>query len=365
LLKILVESGRSMATEKTIAAICRRVDDRDAAAAAVIGALPGTDDSQVRAARLRLLESAPCPRALEALRKGWKDPDAFVRDTAVRVLSNWPDFAAMADLLEVYRKSPQGGQGELALGGLARMAGLPGGAPERKVQILEEAGKLSRRPEERKKILAALSGIHHTAALDLAVSYLNEDDLEVEAAVAVVKIAKGLRNTNPREAEEAVQKILEVCKSPTARQVAESSMFVPRNMKNIASQGRASSPDGWEKDGAAGGDGAAIDGDPGTYWDEENGKNLYRLVVEFPQPKKIAAISILGYQHHQYSPRDFEVLCDGVVVKKVEKARYDANFLVIRLDPVNARTVEIKITGYYGSSPAIRELGIYRPTGGR
>ena len=39
-------------------------------------------------------------------------------------------------------------------------------------------------------------------------------------------------------------------------------------MVNIAPQGMASSPDGLKKDGAAGGDQAAIDGNPDTYWDE-------------------------------------------------------------------------------------------------
>jgi hypothetical protein len=49
------------------------------------------------------------------------------------------------------------------------------------------------------------------------------------------------------------------------------------------------------------------------------------------------------------------------VVKKIENAQYDENFLVVSLDEVTAKEVELKITGYYGSSPAVRELGIYRP----
>ena len=138
-------------------------------------------------------------------------------------------------------------------------------------------------------------------------------------------------------------------------------MVVLSGMVNIAPQGTATSPDGIEKDGGSGGDQTAIDGDTATYWDEADGQKLYRLIVAFKQPEKIAAVSIVGYEHHSYAPKDFEILCDGKVVKKVENAQYDNNFLVVRIDEVKCTSVELKITGYYGNSPAIRELGIYRP----
>ena len=131
-------------------------------------------------------------------------------------------------------------------------------------------------------------------------------------------------------------------------------------LANIASHAKASSPDGLEKDGEAGGDQAAIDGNPATYWDEADGAAVYRLVVEFPAPEKICALSIVGYQQHNFAPKDFEILCDGKVVRKVTGATYEENYLALPIEEVSARTVELKITGYYGGSPAIRELGIYQ-----
>ena len=55
-----------------------------------------------------------------------------------------------------------------------------------------------------------------------------------------------------------------------------------------------------------------------------------------------------GYGHHNYAPKDFEVLCDGRVVKKVENAQYDDNFLLLRLDEATCTSVDLKITGYHG-----------------
>jgi hypothetical protein len=277
-------------------------------------------------------------------------------------LAEWPDARAIADLPQIARTAESLPHKVLALRGLIRMAALPGGrGPAETAKLLGEALTLAPRSEEKKMALAALGDVPHAASLDLAGGCLTDKDLEVEAAMAVVKIAKKIQSNSPDKAKAAVQKILEVCTKPAARQVAESAWFVVGSLVNIAPQGKASSPDDLEKDGAASGDQAAIDGNPATYWDEDDGKSLYRLVVTLPQPERIAAIGIVGYEQHRFAPKDFEVLCDGKVAKKVENAQYEDNLLVIKLDAVTCTTVELKITGYYGGSPAIRELGLYRP----
>ena len=73
----------------------------------------------------------------------------------------------------------------------------------------------------------------------------------------------------------------------------------------------------------------------------------------------MSLVRILGYQHHNFAPKTFEILCDGKPVKKVEDAQYQDNVLIVDLPPTDCGTVELKITGYYGGSPAIRELGIF------
>ena len=81
--------------------------------------------------------------------------------------------------------------------------------------------------------------------------------------------------------------------------------------------------------------------------------------VDLKQPSKIAFLRIVGWQHHNYAPRDFEVLADGALIRKVEGARYHNNVLTLNLPATTCRSVELRITGYYGGSPAIRELEIY------
>ena len=130
---------------------------------------------------------------------------------------------------------------------------------------------------------------------------------------------------------------------------------------NIASLGTGSSPDGMKQDGDGKGSQAAIDGDPSTYWDEEDNARLYRYAVAFNQPEKVSGLAIMGWAQHDFAPKDFEVLCDGKSVKKIENAQYNNNLLQLRINDTTCKSIELKITGYYGRSPAIRELGIFSP----
>ena len=349
--------------EKAVLAVGGRVADPEKRAEPVLAALPNAAP-EARLALLRILGRIPSPNALAAIRAALKDPNAEVLDTAVRVVAEWPDAAPAADLLDLARTAANPTHKILALRGYIRVIGLPNlRPPAETVKLYADALAAATQPDEKKLALGGLGSVYDFGALDLAMPCLADKDLEAEAAAAVVQIAKVARKSDQARATAAVKKVLEACKNEAARQAAENALFEFGTAVNIALSGVATSPDGLDSDGAASGDQAAIDGNPDTYWDEEDGKSLYRLVVTFKQPEKICAISILGFAHHQYAPKDFDILCDDKVAKSVRNAQYDNNFLVVRLDETTCKTVELKITGYYGGSPAIRELGIYAPGG--
>jgi len=128
---------------------------------------------------------------------------------------------------------------------------------------------------------------------------------------------------------------------------------------NLARTATASSPDGLAPDHAGRDAPAAIDGDRNTYWDETDGKALYVLKLEFKVPVTATELAIVGFHHHQYAPKDLDILCDRNVVKKVAGATYTDNKLTVSIPRTTFQTVELQITKYYPSSPAIRELEIY------
>ncbi len=73
----------------------------------------------------------------------------------------------------------------------------------------------------------------------------------------------------------------------------------------------------------------------------------------------VSAISIVGWGHHSYSPKDFKIVCDGKTVKTVTGAVYAANRLIVGLPRTRCTSLELQITGYYGGSPGVRELAVF------
>jgi hypothetical protein len=193
----------------------------------------------------------------------------------------------------------------------------------------------------------------------MALAQMEHKPVAAEAATAVVAIAQQLLSSHNKQAVAALERVVASAKDTDAARRARDLLSRANLGANIAPHGKATSPDGIDSDGQASGDQAAIDGKPDTYWDEADNQKLYRLLVTFPKPRRIAAISIVGWKHHEYAPRDFAVLADGKVVRTVKGARYTKNFLVVTFPATEAKSIELKITGYYGRSPAVRELGIY------
>ena len=103
--------------------------------------------------------------------------------------------------------------------------------------------------------------------------------------------------------------------------------------------------------------------DLSTFWDDVDGHPLYRLAASFEQPIDLTGISLQGWAHHDFSPRDFTVLADGRKLGRIEKARYTDNRLIIELPATSCAEIELQIDGSHGGSPAIREWGIMRRSG--
>lgn len=365
LVKLLAASKDAAVCETAQAAVvaaCRRVNDLDTAAAPVLAALR-TAGTEARPALLGVLAQLPSAGSLAALRAALPETDPALKDAAVRGLAAWPKPEVLDDLLAIARTSDRPLHTVLALRGIARLAATAEKLPSaQKTKILVEALAVANRPDEKRLVLGALADMRHPAALDAAMTCLTDKAVELEAATTAVRVAQFLRTSQPDAAKSAIARVLQTCKNPTVQQMAERALLTLDLSANIAPQGTATSPDGLEKDGASHGDQAAIDNNPDTYWDKQDNQPLYRLLVTFKEPQTVAAISITGYKHENYAPRTFDILCDGKLGHTVKDAHYNDNLLVVGFPPVTCKTVELKITAAYGASPAIRELGIYRPT---
>ena len=128
--------------------------------------------------------------------------------------------------------------------------------------------------------------------------------------------------------------------------------------KNFAIGAEATSPDKISPQGPRP-PSAAIDGNTSSFWDDEDNAKLYVLRVKFEEPTSINAISIVGWKHYDFAPRDFEIVCDGKVIASAVGLKYVKNYAAMNIPQTECETFELRITGSYGGSPGIRELGIF------
>ena len=128
---------------------------------------------------------------------------------------------------------------------------------------------------------------------------------------------------------------------------------------NLARKGKASSPDQLEQDNAGAGDAAVIDGDLNTYWDETDNAKRYVIRIDFDKPTTMNAVSLVGYKHHSYAARNFDVVIDGTIIASANEAQYKNNQLLAGFKKTTGTSLELQIRSSYAGSPAIRELGIY------
>ncbi len=301
----------------------------DAAVASALAGLARHKDKNVAVKAIAALSKVGGEKALAAAGEALADADGNVREAALRSLASWPDASPLPLLLGVVRKADNERERTLAWRGMAPLA--LAGTPDKAAQAT---------------LLNALGMVAGGAPED--------------AIVAASQIAQALAPSHAREVRQALDKLAEAKLGDSARESVRAALlsFTIEQLPNLARGAKASSSDGIELEGPHP-EAHAIDGDPATYWDKMDGQPLYRLRVDFPKPTDLSAISIVGWAHHSFSPKDFEIVCDGKTVKTVANALYAGNRLIVGLPPTRCTSLELKITGYYGGSPAIRELGIF------
>jgi hypothetical protein len=204
LLQTLLGLSEETAQEEmasTIGALAQRIGDPYARADDVEVLLAPEPDSKIapvtEGPKRRLLYATlgkiGDDSSLPLLRAALKDPEATVRDAAVRALADWPNSTPSADVLEIARSAGDLTHQVLALRGFIRMIGLEKyQSPQEAVKSLQTALALASRPEEKKLVLGALPDFACPEALALAESLLNVEGVRDEARAAVDRIKESL-----------------------------------------------------------------------------------------------------------------------------------------------------------------------------
>jgi HEAT repeat protein len=345
--------------EKAVGAVLGRPDRPDLRA--VLQKLETVETPAARGSLIRLVSAVGDDSALPALRKAVQSGDAGLREAAVRGLAAWPTPTPFEDLVNLARTTAEPVHRVLALRAAIRLSSkAEGRTPEQMTGLVTELMQLAGVTAERKAVLTELGRCPTLDALRLAQNYLADPELATEAGVAVTQIASALRDTHRDQVLAALQQLL--AGNRDAAIAARAFKVLKDILKpvNLALGATATSPDGLHPDGASGGDKAAIDGDPSTYWDEVDGADLYRLKVTLKEPQDVSSINILWHPYEQHQAKNLDVLCDGKVVAEVRKAKCFENEMFIAFPSVRSTSVELVIPGKNGLvSPAIHEFQIF------
>ena len=349
LLELLDELQDPETLHPAVVAIYRRTGDP-----APLAALAEKASGSRKVFLLKVLGALGGDKPLAIVRIAIKDQDAAVRKAAIASLCGWSDAAPLEDLLAIAAAADQPDWKTPALRGIARQASLAKDQPARVSSVLAKAMALASRPEEVKLLLAALVEAPSPAALQAALPHLKDPSTRNEAAMAVAKIAAELGPAHRAEVASAIEQVKAVTGNASIAAISEK---IPAG-ENLARGAKATNLDGLKPDGRGGDPEAAIDGNPKTYWDETDNQKLYWLRVQLKGPATVVALRITGFTHQHFAPRDFEILCDDKVVKTIVGAMYKDNQFGINLPQTTCTTIDLKITGSHGPSPAIRELEI-------
>ncbi len=183
--------GERAAAQRAAVTVANRIPDPERRSDHVLALLDKTTGEQ-RAHLLRVLGRIGGSRALENIRKATRSNDPVLKDAAIRALANWPDVSAADDLLDIIRGSDDLTHQVLALRGYVNIIDTADLPPGKKIRYLKDALAVVRRPEDKKLIISGLGKVPALESLKLMSAYLNDEDLQAEAAFAVVNIAQGL-----------------------------------------------------------------------------------------------------------------------------------------------------------------------------
>ncbi len=208
------------AAQKALEAICGRDPNKDAVAAVITKGMAGTS-GEIKAAMLPPLGKIGGEKAILPVRAALKDADKKVRSAAVRVVSEWPDDAALGDMIAIAKTDPETSHQVLALRGYMNLAKQRDRPAKQKLEMCQAAMAACKRPDEKRLVLGVLRDLRSIEAFRLAVPLMEEPKCMREAVSAAVQIGRSLGGKLPDDVGPAMEKALKLTKDGRTRRDAE------------------------------------------------------------------------------------------------------------------------------------------------
>jgi type 1 glutamine amidotransferase/HEAT repeat protein len=207
------------AAERAVLAVGSRLSTQADRAKPVVAALEKAP-AEAKPSLLRVLAGFGGPEAFQAVQALLGDPDANIKEAAVRALAAWPDLNASGDLLKLARESDNATFRVLALRGYLRLAqGVKDGGA--RLKMLDQIRPIATTADSKKLLLAALGDGADAGALHVALSFLDDQEVQPEAIAAVLKVGKAVAHSDKPATLAAAKRLMELSKDKTVLDQAE------------------------------------------------------------------------------------------------------------------------------------------------
>ena len=181
-------SSEKSTAQSTLLMVCGRIPDENQREGPILAALQNAS-SEKQVLLLPILPKMGGKRSLNVVLKLIASDDSAIQDASIRALSEWSSVEAAPALLNLSQNAANTLHRILALRGYIRMAGSPDIADRDQLDMFQNAMTLANRLEEKRLILSGLASVKTLESLKLAVSYLDEESLQEETALAAIQIA--------------------------------------------------------------------------------------------------------------------------------------------------------------------------------
>jgi HEAT repeat protein len=200
--------AESQAAQAALKAAAMRMTDREACSAKLAALVPEASAEQ-QVYLLELLTQLSGPKALATVAELAQANDPMLKDTATRLLGEWPDATAAPALLAIAKSEKDTKYQVRAMRGYLRIARQLQMPDDERIAMFRTALDVASRKEEKQLAFDILTRIPSAATLDLATSYVRDPALRNAAAGAAIKIAPKVLNADPKGVAAAMQKVLD------------------------------------------------------------------------------------------------------------------------------------------------------------
>ena len=199
------------AAENAVVGLCTRTGSTATGSEAALAELKQATDPRAKNSWIRILAALGETKALPSLLAACREVNDSVAANAIEQLAHWPNPAPVDDLFALVQSGERPALRKRALASAIRMATIAADEQQRPAETVvkwfQQASQAAQTTPERRLIISGLGRLKDIESFQLLAPYLDDKEVQNEAAAAIIQIAPALRQTDPAALKQVLDKI--------------------------------------------------------------------------------------------------------------------------------------------------------------